>query len=490
LNLGAIVAAHAESQPEKLAIDSAEERLTYRQLNERASRVAGRLTSAGVRPGDLVATQMIDSAMHVAALVAIARIGAIVLPIDWRSSALEVRRLVERFEAPWFFTDNERPVPARLSFIGLEGIEGESISRDAPADLSDAPLVYALTSGTTGLSKGIVVTHEEMYERSVVFAEEGMIARDDRFLPAMPLAYAAGREFHWSLLICGATIVKTPSMFKAADLATIIQEKRVTSLLVAPNVSRQLLAMPRGAADHLFPGLRVYVSSTGKLTAEERAVIRARVSPNLIDFYGSTGSGPIAAITGPQDEPGPTSAGHVTSGLDVEIVDEAGQPLPGGEIGMIRLRGKRITKRFVGEVSSESEGIHDGWYYPGDLASIDESGLLHLHGRSADLIKRAGLMVHALEVERILMLHDSVAEAAVVGFASPDLGEEVGAFIVPRGPVQLRELTVHCIKHLAPYKVPARIETIDALPRNANGKVQKTVLRDLLQAAPAATGSG
>jgi acyl-coenzyme A synthetase/AMP-(fatty) acid ligase len=489
VNLGAVVAAHADSQPDKPAVDSGDEVLTYRQLNERASRIVSRLRSAGARAGDLVATQMIDSPTIVAALVAIARIGAIVIPIDWRSSVLEVRRLIERFGAPWLFTDNERPVPEGLPCVGLEDIESEPVSRESPVDLSDAPLVYALTSGTTGLSKGIVVTHEEMYERAVVFLREGMIAPDDRFLAAMPLAYAAGREFHWSLLICGATIVKTPSLFSAADLIAITQEKRISALLVAPNVSRQLLALPRGAADHLFPKLRVYVSSTGKLTAEERAVIRARVSPNLIDFYGSTGSGPIAAISGPQDEPSPTSAGHVTSGLEVEIVDDGRQPLPDGQVGMIRLRGPRITKRFAGDIDSESEGIHNGWYYPGDLASIDENGLLHLHGRSADLIKRGGLMVHAQEVERILMLHDSVVEAAVVGFALADLGEEVAAFIVPRGPIHLRELTLHCIKHLAPFKVPTRIETIDSLPRNANGKVQKTILRDLLQKTYAETGS-
>jgi acyl-CoA synthetase (AMP-forming)/AMP-acid ligase II len=489
MNLGAIVAAHAASQPEKPAVESGEASITYRELNDLARQIASRLKGAGVQSGDLVAVRMIDSPKHVAALVAVARIGGIILPVDWRSSAMEVRRLLDSFKPRLLLTDNERPVPEDLHPVGLEGIESEPADLEAPVDLKDAPLVYALTSGTTGISKGVVVTHEEMYERSLVFSQEGMISPDDRFLPAMPLAYAAGREFHCALLICGATIVKAPSLFSAAELIAITKEKRVSVLLVPPNVGRQLLALQHDSDGHLLPHLRAYVSSTGKLTPEERSAIRARITPNLIDFYGSTGSGPISAITGPQDEASPTSAGHITARVEVEIVDEDGRSLLHNQVGAVRLRGPRITKRFVGDVESESEGIHDGWYYPGDLGSIDGNRLLHLHGRSADLIKRAGLMVHAQEVELILMLHESVAEAAVVGMPSSELGEEVAAFVVPKGSVHPRELTLHCIKHLAPYKVPVRIETIDTLPRNASGKVQKARLREMLQESAVATVS-
>jgi acyl-coenzyme A synthetase/AMP-(fatty) acid ligase len=481
MNLAAFVAAHAESQPDKTAIENDEAVITYRELNGLVRRISNRLKRSGVRSGDLVAIRMIDSPIHVASIVAIARIGGIILPVDWRSSALEVRRLIERFKPSLLLTDGERPVPEDLHPIGLDNIESESADADAPVELSEAPLVYALTSGTTGLSKGVVVTHEEMFERSLVFSQEGMISPNDRFLPAMPLAYAAGREFHCSLLICGATTVKAPSWVSATDLIAITRKKSVSVLLVPPNVSRQLLALTDGSEEYLLPHLRAYISSTGRLMPEERSAIRARITPNLIDFYGSTGSGPISAIKGPQDEPSETAAGHITGRIEVEIVDEQGLPLPPNEVGLVRLRGPRITKRFVGDVESASEGIHGGWYYPGDLGSIDGTGLLHLRGRSADLIKRGGLMVHAQEVERILMLHESIDEAAVVGIPSADLGEEVVAFVVTKDTVPPRELTVHCIRHLAPYKVPERIETIETLPRNASGKVQKDVLKEKLQ---------
>lgn len=481
MNLAAIIAGHTGSHPDKPAVESGSEILTYRELTDLAGRIAGRLRQSGVEAGALVGTRMMDTPQHVASLVAIAWVGGIILPIDWRSTELEMRRVVERFQPHLVLTDNQRPVPRDLKPLGLEHIERETPVADEPVELADAPLVYALTSGTTGLSKGVIVTHEEMYERFLVFTQEGMIQPDDRFLPAMPLAYAAGREFHMSLLISGATIVKAPAIFGADELVSIVEDKQADVLLVSPNISRQLLALQDGNEGHLLPRLRAYVSSTGKLTPEERAAIRARITPNLIDFYGSTGSGPISAIAGPQDEPDPTSVGHITARVEVEIVDEDGTPLSRNEVGAIRLRGPRITKAFVGDVESRSEGIVDGWYYPGDLGSIDENGLLHLQGRSADLIKRGGLMVHAQEVERILMLHDSVSEAAVVGIPSPELGEEVGAFVVGNGKVDPQILILHCKKHLAPHKVPVRIEPIDALPRNASGKVQKARLKEKLE---------
>jgi acyl-coenzyme A synthetase/AMP-(fatty) acid ligase len=230
--------------------------------------------------------------------------------------------------------------------------------------------------------------------------------------------------------------------------------------------------------ERLLPGLRLYISTTGKLTPEERIAIRDRLTPNLVDFYGSTGSGPIAVIAGPDDETAVTSAGHVCAGLEVEIADDEDRIVEPGEAGWVRMRGPRITKRFAGETESDAEGPRgNGWYYPGDLGSLDRTGILHLHGRSADLIKRGGQMIHAQEVERILMLHSDVLEAAVLGLPSARLGEEVGAFVVVANPVDARVLYFLCHKHLAPYKVPTRIEFVDALPRNSSGKVQKALLR-------------
>jgi long-chain acyl-CoA synthetase len=162
--------------------------------------------------------------------------------------------------------------------------------------------------------------------------------------------------------------------------------------------------------------------------------------------------------------------------MNVEVVDEHGAPAPAGTVGPLRIGGPGVTTAFAGVVAPGDEGIRDGWYYPGDLGSFDERGLLHLHGRASDLIKRGGLMVYAQEVEQALRRHESVVDAAVVGAPSESLGEEVVAFVVLKAPVEEAALIQHCRRELAPFKVPARITVVDALPRNTSGKVIKAEL--------------
>lgn len=484
MNLAARIAESAAAHPAKVALDAASGAITYGEFDGIVCRLAGRLRRAGVATGDLVGIRMTDTPLHLAALVATLRVGGAILPLDWRASAPETARIVERFGPVAVVADDPRPLPSMVRRIGLDDIAGERPDNSAPVAIADAPLSYTLTSGTTGEPKGIVVTHEEMYARLPVFLEEGIMHGEDRFLPALPLAYAAGREFHLLLLVCGATVLMMPSLFDAADIARAVAERSASVLMVSPNVSNALLAFHPDGESHLFPRLRAYVSSTGRLTPETRAAIRGRLAPRLIDFYGSSGAGPIAAITGIEDETAPTSAGHLTSGLEVEIVDETGETLPAGAVGWIRMRGKRTTKRFVERTSGQGEGLRDDWYYPGDLGTLDrERRILHLHGRSADLIKRGGLMVHAQEVERVLCLHPAVAEAAVVGVPAEVLGEEVAAFVVRRQPVEAKALAAHCLRHLAPYKVPQRWAFIAGLPRNASGKVVKTGLGEPSAAA-------
>jgi acyl-coenzyme A synthetase/AMP-(fatty) acid ligase len=484
MNLAAIIGQHAARQAEKQAIDSGAVKLTYGLFDQLIRQYATRLARSAVGAGDVVGIRMVDNADHVAALFAAARVGAVILPLDWRATRIENEQVARRFRPRVVLSDDMQAVPCGFTGVDAVDVATEEPDPSSPVDLTDAPLVYALTSGTTGSKKAMVVTHEEMFERYVVFADEDMMRPGDRFLPAAPLAYAAGREFHFSLLVCGATVVKAPPMFTAAELVEVVAERQANVLLASPNITRDLLKLQSLREGRLLPGLRLYISTTGKLTPEERIAIRDRLTPNLIDFYGSTGSGPIAVIAEPADETAVTSAGHVSAGLDVEIVDDDDRIVRPGEVGWVRMRGPRITKRFAGETETDEEGPRsNGWYYPGDLGSLDRAGILHLHGRSADLIKRGGQMIHAQEVERILMLHSDVLEAAVLGLPSAHLGEEVGAFVVVANPVDAHALRFHCHKHLAPYKVPSRIEFVDALPRNSSGKVQKALLRNSRYAA-------
>jgi acyl-coenzyme A synthetase/AMP-(fatty) acid ligase len=477
MNIAALISRHAQSQPARPAIDGSGESLTYAALDVAARRLAGRIRSAGISAGDLVGLRLRDTPAHLIALLAIARIGAIALPMDWRGAAPEIGRIIERFQPKLVLVDDAKPLPAAaLSVNDLAGAEPDGLP---PASLVDSPLVYGLTSGTTGVPKGMVTTHEEMFGRFVAFTVGTLIDREDRFLVPLPLVFDAGRAISFALLTLGAKINLFPTLFDPQELVDGVKTTGATALIVTPKTSRALLGLAAGQG-HLMPGLRAYVSTAGKLQPEERAALRARVAPRVIDYYGTTGGGPVALITGDEEDISPTAAGRLAAGIEVEVVDETGAAVVRGASGRVRMRGPGVTRSFAGEIAAGAdETIRDGWYYPGDTGHFAENGMLHLTGRAADLIKRGGLMIHAQEVEYVLSLHDSVVEAAVVGIPTGAHDEEVVAFIVARGPVDTPSILRHCRQNLAGYKVPQQVVVVDAMPRNTNGKVVKADLRKL-----------
>jgi long-chain acyl-CoA synthetase len=477
VNLARIIGEHARYRAEKPAIEAQDVSLAYRDLDVLARRIATRLKGAGVGVGDLVGAHLRDTPHHLATLVAIMHVGGIILPLDWRAAAAERGRVIARFPPRAVVSEEGRGLPEGTRIVTLDDIAATEPDAAPPASLPDQhPMVYSLTSGTTGQPKSIVLTHDEMFGRTVTLAFEGVIAGNDRMLAQMPLAYSVGRVVAACALNLGATIVMFPSLFEPADLAAFARERRVTALILSPNVGKQLAAL--GSADrHLLPDLRILVFSGAKLQPEDRALIAEKVAPRVIDFYGSTGGGPTTMIANAEDGVSPTSVGRPMAATETEVVDEDHNPVADGATGRIRIRGIGVCRRFAGAVEPGDEGFRDGWYYPGDLGSFDEAGRLHIVGRVSDFIKRGGIMVYAQEVEQALMRHPEVADAAVVGAPSPELGEEVVAFVVLRSPVESRALIAHCRKELAPAKVPARTIAIDVLPRNPNGKVVKNELR-------------
>ncbi|MCX7306284.1 MAG: class I adenylate-forming enzyme family protein [Hyphomicrobiales bacterium] len=480
MNIAALVSRHADSQPEHPAIEGGGASFSYVALDVAARRLAGRLSRAGVGVGDLVGLRLRDTPDHLVALLAIARIGAIALPMDWRGAAPEIGRIVERFQPKLLLVDDAKPLPVAIAAIGVNDLAATEPVGIRPASLVDSPLVYGLTSGTTGTPKGIVTTHEEMFGRFVAFTIGRLIDRHDRFLLPLPLVFDAGRAISFALLTLGATIRLFPTLFDPQELADEVNGTGATALIVTPKTSRALLGLTAGKS-HLMPGLRAYVSTAGKLQPEERAALRATVAPCVIDYYGTTGGGPVALITGDEEDTSPTAAGRLVTGIEVEVVDETGALVGQGISGRIRMRGPGVTRSFAGETAAGDETIRDGWYYPGDTGHFTDNGILHLTGRAADLIKRGGLMIHAQEVEYVLSLHDSVVEAAVVGIPAATGDEEVVAFIVANGPFDAPSILRHCRQNLAGYKVPRKVVQVDAMPRNTSGKVVKAELRKLAE---------
>jgi len=479
MNIAALISRHAQSQPARPAIEGSGESFSHAALDVAVRRLAGRLRRGGIGTGDLVGLRLRDTPAHLIALLAAARIGAIALPMDWRGAAPEIGRIIERFQPKLVLVDDARPLPVATAVTSVNDLAGAEPDGLRPASLVDSPLVYGLTSGTTGVPKGIVTTHEEMFGRFVAFTIGRLIDREDRFLVPLPLVFDAGRAISFALLTLGAKISLFPTLFDPRELVDGVHTTGATALIVTPKTSRALLGLAAGKG-HLMPGLRAYVSTAGKLQPEERTALRERVAPRVIDYYGTTGGGPVALITGDEEDTSPTAAGRLTAGIEVEVVDETGAVVVRGASGRIRMRGPGVTRSFADETTAAGdEAIRDGWYYPGDTGHFGENDILHLTGRTAELIKRGGLMINAQEVEYVLSLHDSVVEAAVVGIPTGAHDEEVVAFVVVRGPAASPSILRHCRQNLAGYKVPQRVVVVDAMPRNTSGKVVKADLRKL-----------
>jgi acyl-CoA synthetase (AMP-forming)/AMP-acid ligase II len=225
-----------------------------------------------------------------------------------------------------------------------------------------------------------------------------------------------------------------------------------------------------------FRGLRVLLSSGSALHPDERRQIRERLCPNFCEYYGSTEGGGVSVLTPRDQEIYSDSVGRTIFGVDVEIVDDEHRVLPAGEIGRLRYRGPAVATGFYGEAEPDPETFRDGWFYPGDLASVNQDGYVFLRGRRKDMIIRGGVNIYPNDVEAALLAHPAVAEAAVTGLPDPEFGEQVAAFIVVRAEVSDGELIAWCRARMAAYKTPARILRRPELPRNSGGKVLKAQL--------------
>ncbi len=401
MNLASIISRFAHYQAGKVAVESPDETLTYAGLFDRACRISARLRAAGIGMGDLVGLHMRDTPDHLAAFVGIIHLGAVVLPMDWRSARPEIARVVSRFPPRAILTDSAKLAMADVDIVRVDEIAGTEPDEALPVAFADAPLIYSLTSGTTGEPKAMIMTHQQMLGRATMLAAERVVVAEDRFLSMMPLAYSNGRVIAATILCLGATAITIPLFIEPVNLVALINERNISGLMVSANIVHKLLAIasPDGM---LMPGLRALVTAGSKLEPEERIEFTTHVAPNLIDYYGSTGGGPTSVVANAEDGVLLTSVGRPMIGAEIEIVDDSGAPVADGEIGRVRVRGPGVVNQFVGDSSSD-EGVRDGWYYPGDLGSRDDRGLIHLHGRAAELIKRGGLMVYAQEVEQVLV---------------------------------------------------------------------------------------
>lgn len=468
--------------------------LSYGDFLALAARMAGAMTRAGLVPGDRVAAQVGKSPEALALYAACARAGLVFLPLNTSYTAEELDYFIENSGARLIVCDASgeatiRPMAdsldARLETLNADGTgsladQASSMSADYPVVPRDGDDLAALlyTSGTTGRSKGAMLTHENLLSNALALADEWRFTADDALLHALPIFHTHGLFVATNVtLAAGGSMLFLPKF----DLDAVLDSlPDATAMMGVPTFYVRLLDDSRFTRD-LVRHMRLFVSGSAPLAAETHSRFEARAGHRILERYGMTETNMNAS--NPYDgERRPGAVGFPLPEVELKIADpETGDALPRGEIGQIEVRGPNVFKgywRMPEKTAAELRG--DGFFVTGDLGRFDEDGYLHIVGRIKDLVISGGYNIYPKEIEIALDGQPGVLESAVVGVPHPDLGEAAVGVIVPEpGQEPDPEVVAEAAcASLARFKHPRKIVVVEELPRNALGKVQKNVLRE------------
>ena len=469
-------------------------RILYGDLVDRSGRMANALAALGVAPGDRVAAQVEKSPEAIVLYLATVRAGAVFLPLNTAYTPAEMEYFIADAQPAVLVCDPAR-VDALADAAGRAGTRivtldagGQGSLADAaaaaPADFAIVPreagdlaaLLY--TSGTTGRSKGAMLTHGNLVSNAAALRAAWHYTAKDVLIHALPIFHTHGLFVACNVtLFSGAAMILLPRFDPDRILALM---DRATVLMGVPTFYVRLLQDDRLDRGRAAP-MRLFISGSAPLLADTHRAWQDRTGHAILERYGMTETNMNAS--NPYD--GDRVAGTVglpLPGIEIAVTDpDTGRELAKGQIGMIEVRGPNVFKgywRMPDRTAAELRA--NGFFVTGDLGRFDDRGYLQIVGRAKDLVITGGYNVYPKEIEDAIDALPGVAESAVIGLPHPDLGEAVTAVVVAQAPGAVTESAVleALGGRLARFKQPRRVLPVDDLPRNAMGKVQKTLLRD------------
>ena len=499
--LDTILRRQARERGTKVALRYGDEVLTYAALDARACRVANGLASAGVRPGDRVAWVGKNCAAFFEFLAGAIKAGAVMVPVNWRLAAPEVAYVLSDSQAKFVIAEPEfaaAAAPAGGVAPILCGGPGDGYApwRDAQPDHDagrtaawDDGLLQMYTSGTTGRPKGAVLSHRSVLGLRAAMAPATMPpwyewTDTDVSLIAMPVAHVSGTNWALWSLEHGASGVITREFDPHAAFELMV-EHRINKVIMVPTAMQIAVRHPRArSTDFSFLKYICYGAAPMPL-----ALLRECIEVfgcGFVQMYGMTETAGAIVALRPEDhaiEGGArlASVGRPLPGVELRILDPAGQPLPAGEIGEIATRSPANMTGYYNLPKATAETIDgEGWLHTGDAGYLDADGYLFLKDRIKDLIISGGENVYPAEVENAIYGHPDVAEVAVIGVPDAKWGESVKAIVVakPGTNPEAAGIIAWTRTRIAAYKTPKSVEFVAALPRNASGKILRRELRE------------
>ena len=503
INIGQFVSKRAEMNPNKLMVNDvlAERRFSYAQMNARVNRAAGLLQSLGLENGDRVALLLYNGHEFIEAFFAAAKLGLVIVPLNWRLTPSELGYIIKDSGARALLYDVEFAENAVALKTGSEEasavdywieVRGQANSfannydelmasqgEEEPVvnTFGDDNLFIMYTSGTTGLPKGAVHTHNTVFWSIINYSATAGMYYEDNHLVFLPLFHVAALISTMTATYNGNTLVVMRSFDPVKSWKILIDEKISTSFAV-PAMLNFMLQVP-DFENYDWSLMRWFMSGGAPLSVE---TIRAykKVGIDVTQAFGMTEAcGSVCMVTGEEGMRKAGSVGKPYFHTELRIVDEEGEDVAPGITGEIIVRSATVMKEYWNMPETTAEAIRDGWYHTGDVGIADEEGFVTIKDRIKDMIITGGENVYPAEIELLLVQHPEIVDAAVIGQKSEKWGESPFAVVVRKSEsLSEADVLTHCESGLARFKLPKGVVFVDELPRNSTAKVLKTELRE------------
>ncbi len=510
-SIPAMVTSAAERFSEVVAVRDGETTLTYPELARAAGELAGALVGSGIGPGDRVAIWAFNSAEWIVAALGTFAAGAVLVPVNTRFKGGEAAVILARSGARALITVTDflgndyvamleasgAELPALETVVAARGVPSgrsvgwqEFLGRSTPEGRAEAerrrgalgpddPSDILFTSGTTGVPKGVVMTHGRTLHVATDWVAMTGLRAGDTYLMVNPYFHMFGLKAGILASVAAGATMLPEATFDVDRVLGRVPAEHVTVLPGPPTLYQSILDHPR-RGDHDLSSLRVAVTGAADIPVElMRRVHDELPFSRIVTGYGLTEAG-TAAGTSEDDDPEAiaTTVGRPRPGFAVRLVDAEGADTAPGEAGEVLLRGPSVMRDYLDDPGETAKALSsDGWLHTGDLGTLDDAGRLKIVGRVKDMFIVGGFNAYPAEIENALLRHPAVAQAAVIGIPDVRLGEVGMAIVVAGAPVTAAEIIEWSRAQMANYKVPRVVEIVDELPLNATGKVMKDVLR-------------
>ncbi len=474
---------------DKIAIYEKGASYSYAQLQDKVARYRSYLQAKGVRPRDNVALYAKNSAAFIFSYMAIASLGGVVVPLNTMLTPREIAFILKDAEVKHIISDRDLSFadqyeegavpPVKLLIPDIEKELSQERFPEPPAVTlqNSDPCVILYTSGTTGRPKGALLSHRNLVSNAEAFTAVTESGPDDNTLSVLPMFHSFG----WTCCIAASlyngasvTIVET---FAPKEVIATIRDQGITMVMGVPAMYNfyTSLAKPEDLA-----GVRLFVSGGASLPLEIIERFYEKTKKHVIEGYGLSEASPVVSFN-PLKLTKPGSIGLPVKDNKVKIVDDSGKELGCREIGELLVQGPNVMIGYYNLPAETAETLRNGWLHTGDLAYLDEDGYIFIVDRKKDIVIVSGLNVYPREVEEILYQYPAIKEAAAIGVPDKSRGESVRAYVVLKEDMKLdkKELRAFLKKNLAKFKLPREIIEIEALPKNATGKILKKELRKL-----------